>query len=414
MDTLSRRKFLALTGMGAAGAAATQLSLAQIVEAAQTRPMPTGTPILVVVTLYGGNDGLNTLVPYKDPIYSAMRPGISLTAKDVIPLGVDDLALNGTMTGFKTLWDRGQLAIIRGVGYPVPDYSHFSSMANWQTAVPHSHVSSGWIGRWLDTQPHDPFKAIGLGSVLPPLLAGVKNTGSVLPLGGLVVPKGIVSKHFVALGKSSDLDTPLQAAAAASFGDLFGLSKKIQPILAKPAPVPDDLPSAIGGNFGSDSSLSQQLDIVAKLVAAGAPTKVWAVSLGGFDTHADEVKAQSALIGSVSAAVTKFLSQIHATDRSNDVTVMVYTEFGRRVKANGTQGTDHGTASPVFVMGQGVNGGKFYGDEPSLSKLVNGDLAVTTDFRDIYGSMLEDVLGTQVGQVIPDWKSKVSGLTLKA
>lgn len=126
------------------------------------------------------------------------------------------------------------------------------------------------------------------------------------------------------------------------------------------------------------------------------------------------MKAQSALIGSVSAAVTKFLSQIHATDRSNDVTVMVYTEFGRRVKANGTQGTDHGTASPVFVMGQGVNGGKFYGDEPSLSKLVNGDLAVTTDFRDIYGSMLEDVLGTQVGQVIPDWKSKVSGLTLKA
>jgi len=414
MDTLSRRKFLQLTGMGAAGAAATQLSLASIVEAAQTRPMPTGTPILVVVTLYGGNDGLNTLVPYKDPIYSASRPGISLTAKDVIPLGVDDLALNGTMTGFKTLWDRGELAIIRGVGYPVPDYSHFSSMAYWQTASPHSFVNSGWIGRWLDTQPHDPFKAIGLGSVLPPLLAGVKNTGSVLPLGGLVVPKGIVAKEFKAMGKASADDSPLQAAVSASFGDLFNLSKKIEPVLAKPAPVPDDLPSAIGGNFGSDTSLSQQLDIVAKLVAAGAPTKVWSVSLGGFDTHADEVKAQSALIGTVSTAITKFLSQIHATDRANDVTVMVYSEFGRRVKANGTNGTDHGTAGPVFVMGQGINGGKFYGDEPSLSKLVNGDLAVTTDFRDVYGSMLEDVLGTPVGQVIPKWSSKINGLTLKA
>ena len=122
MDTLSRRKFLQLSGMSAAGTAATQLSLASIAEAAQSRPMPTGTPILVIVTLYGGNDGLNTLVPYKDPIYSASRPGISLTAKDVIPLGVDDLALNGTMTGFKTLWDRGELAIVRGVGYPVPDY----------------------------------------------------------------------------------------------------------------------------------------------------------------------------------------------------------------------------------------------------------------------------------------------------
>ena len=232
MDTVSRRKFLQLTGMGAAGAAATQLSLANIVEAAQTRPMPTGTPILVVVTLYGGNDGLNTLVPYKDPLYYSMRPGISLAAKDVIPLGVDDLALNGTMTGFKSLWDRGQLAIVRGVGYPVPDYSHFSSMAYWQTASPHNFVNSGWIGRWLDTQPHDPFKAIALGSVLPPLLAGVKNTGSVLPLGGLVVPKGKMALEFTALGKPSPSDSPLQATVAASFGDLLNLSKKIQPVLA--------------------------------------------------------------------------------------------------------------------------------------------------------------------------------------
>ena len=400
--------------MSAAGAAATQLSLASIAEAAQTRPMPTGTPILVVVTLYGGNDGLNTLVPYKDPIYSASRPGISLTAKDVIPLGVDDLALNATMVGFKTLWDRGQLAIIRGVGYPTPDYSHFSSMAFWQTASPHTFLNSGWIGRWLDTQPADPFKAIGLGSVLPPLLAGVKNSGSVLPLGGLVVPKGLMGQEFKALGKSSSSDSPLQAAAAASFGDLMSMSKKIEPVLSKPAPVPDDLPSAIGGNFGSDTSLSQQLDIVAKLIAAGAPTKVWAVSLGGFDTHADEVKAQSALIGTVSTAITKFLSQVHATDRANDVTVMVHSEFGRRVKANGTSGTDHGTSGPVFVLGQGVNGGQFFGDEPSLSKLVNGDLAVTTDFRNIYGSMIEDVLGAPTGKVIPNWNTKIDGLMLKA
>ena len=414
MDTFSRRKFLQLTGMSAAGAAATQLSLASIAEAAQTRPMPTGTPILVVVTLYGGNDGLNTLVPYKDPIYSASRPGISLTAKDVIPLGVDDLALNATMVGFKTLWDRGQLAIIRGVGYPTPDYSHFSSMAFWQTASPHTFLNSGWIGRWLDTQPADPFKAIGLGSVLPPLLAGVKNSGSVLPLGGLVVPKGLMGQEFKALGKSSSSDSPLQAAAAASFGDLMSMSKKIEPVLSKPAPVPDDLPSAIGGNFGSDTSLSQQLDIVAKLIAAGAPTKVWAVSLGGFDTHADEVKAQSALIGTVSTAITKFLSQVHATDRANDVTVMVHSEFGRRVKANGTSGTDHGTSGPVFVLGQGVNGGQFFGDEPSLSKLVNGDLAVTTDFRNIYGSMIEDVLGAPTGKVIPNWNTKIDGLMIRA
>ena len=239
MDTVTRRKFLQLTGMGAAGAAASQLSIMQIAEAAQQRPLPTGTPILVIVTLYGGNDGLNTLVPYKDPIYSASRPGLSLTEKDVIPLGVDDLALNGTMTGFKTLWDRGQLAIVRGVGYPVPDYSHFSSMSFWQTGVPHSHVNSGWVGRWLDTGPHDPFKAIALGSVLPPLLVGVKNTGSVLPLGGLVVPKGVLATEFKLLGKPSPADSPLQAMAASSFGDLLNLSKTIAPTLAKPAPIPE-------------------------------------------------------------------------------------------------------------------------------------------------------------------------------
>ena len=413
MDTVTRRKFLQLTGMGAAGAAASQLSIMQIVEAAQQRPLPTGTPIVVIVTLYGGNDGLNTVVPYKDPIYSASRPGLSLTEKNVIPLGVDDLALNGTMTGFKTLWDRGQLAIVRGVGYPVPDYSHFSSMSYWQTGVPHSHVNSGWVGRWLDTGPHDPFKAIAMGSVLPPLLVGVKNTGSVLPLGGLVVPKGILATEFKLLGKSSPSDSPLQAMAASSFGDLLNLSKQIAPTLAKPAPIPDDLPSAVGGSFGADTSLSQQLDIVAKLVAAGAPTKVWSVSLGGFDTHADEVNAQSLLVGTVSDAVTKFLSQIHATDRSNDVTVLVYSEFGRRVKANSTQGTDHGTSGPVFVAGQGINGGQFFGDQPSLSKLGNGDLATTTDFRDIYGSILEDFLDTPVGQVVPNWKTKINGLTLK-
>lgn len=413
MTQISRRKFLQLVGMGAAGAAAANLSFTELAIAAQTRPLPTGTPILVIVTLYGGNDGLNTLVPYRDPLYRSLRPGISLSEKDVIPLGADNLGLNGTMTGFKTLWDRGQLAIVRGVGYPVPDYSHFSSMAYWQTASPHTHVNSGWIGRWLDSQPTDPYKAIGIGSVLPPLLIGARKTGSVLPLGGLVVPKGVLASEFKSLGKSSPTDSPLQAAVASSFDNLFNLSQKIQPVLAKPAPIPDDLPSAIGGSFGSDTSLSQQLDVVAKLIAAGTPTKVWSVSLGGFDTHADEINAQSALVGSVSSAVTKFLSQIHATDRANDVTVMVYSEFGRRVKANSTQGTDHGTSGPVFVLGQGVNGGKFYGDDPSLSQLGNGDLATTTDFRDVYGSLLEDVLATAVGKIIPNWSTKIDGLMLK-
>jgi len=368
--------------------------------------LPTGTPILVVVTLYGGNDGLNTVIPYKDPLYKQSRPGIFVDDAHLIPLDAE-LALNGSMTGFKTLWDNQNLAIVRGVGYPNPVLSHFSSMAIWQSAFPQALTNSGWIGRWLDTQKHDPMNAIGLGSVLPPLLAGVHSVGSVLPLGGLVVPDRASAYALHRLGLPDSSDGPLQAAAATSISDFLNLGKNVTPILKKPAPVPDILPTTAGGSFGSDSSLSQQLDVVAKLIAANAPTKVWAVSLGGFDTHADEVKAQSSLLGTVSQAVTRFIGQMHGSNRQNDVVVLVYSEFGRRVKANGTQGTDHGTSGPVFVIGNGVDGGKFYGDEPSLSKLVDGNLAVTTDFRDIYAAMLEDVLRVPAAQVIPGWSSKL-------
>lgn len=395
-----------MVGAGAAGAAATQLSFADIVHAGQTRPLPTGTPILVIVTLYGGNDGLNTVIPHTDPIYKTSRPGIYVPDNQLIPLDAE-LALNGTMTGFKSLWDAGDLAIVRGVGYPSPDLSHFTSMAIWQSASPDESQRTGWIGRWLDTQPHDPMQAIGLGSVLPPLLAGSKEVGSVLPLGGLVVPNVATSYELHKLGVVDPSDNQLQAATATALHDFLGLSKNLTPILKAPVPVADDLPTQVGGSFGAESSLSQQLDVVAKLIAAQAPTKVWAVSLGGFDTHADEVKGQSTLLGTVSQAVTKFIGQMHATNRQNDVIVMVHSEFGRRVAANGTQGTDHGTSGPVFIVGNGVNGGKFYGDQPSLSKLVNGNLAVTTDFRDIYATMIEGVLRVPSEQVIPGWKTKL-------
>ena len=406
MDTLSRRRFLKLVGAGAAGAAATQLSISDIVFAAQNRPLPSGTPILVVVTLYGGNDGLNTVIPYADPLYKQSRPGIYVEDSHLIPLDAE-LALNSSMGGFKTLWDSQNLAIVRGVGYPNPVLSHFSSMAIWQSALPTSITSTGWIGRWLDTQKHDPMNAIGLGSVLPPLLAGAKSVGSVLPLGGLVIPDRKTSYTLRKLGHTDPNDGPLQSAAATSIADLLNLSKNVTPILKASAPIPDNLPTQAGGSFGSDSSLSQQLDVVAKLIAVNAPTKVWAVSLGGFDTHADEVKGQSTLLGTVSQAVTRFIGQMHGTNRQNDVVVLVYSEFGRRVKANGTQGTDHGTAGPVFVIGNGVDGGKFYGDEPSLSKLIDGNLAITTDFRDVYAAMLEDVLKVPAAQVIPGWGSKL-------
>lgn len=407
MDTISRRKFLKLTtGAVAVGAAANFLTLDEIAEAAINRPLAAGTPILVMVTLYGGNDGLNTVIPYKDPVYFSSRPSISYKAETMLPLDAE-LALNPSMTGIKSLWDQKKVAIIRGVGYPKPDHSHFSSMAKWQTASPEKHISSGWLGRWLDSQPEDPMLAISLGSVLPPLLAGNKISGSALPLGGLVIPKGTFATQCIQLSKPARADSALMAAAATSMRNLFSVSTSIQPVLKSPAPIALDLPTANGGNAGGDSNLSQQLDVVAKLIAAGSPTKVWSVSLGGFDTHANEANAQAELLGVVSSGITRFMSQLKSTTRSNDVTVVVYSEFGRRVKGNASQGSDHGTSGPMFVIGEKVNGG-FYGDQPSLTKLIDGDLAVTTDFRDVYATILESVLKSPAEQTLGKWASRTS------
>ena len=407
MDTISRRKFLKLTtGAVAVGAAANFLTLDEIAEAAINRPLAAGTPILVMVTLYGGNDGLNTVIPYKDPVYFSSRPSISYKAETMLPLDAE-LALNPSMVGIKSLWDQKKVAIIRGVGYPKPDHSHFSSMAKWQSASPEKHISSGWLGRWLDSQPEDPMLAISLGSVLPPLLAGNKISGSALPLGGLVIPKGTFAAQCIQLSKPLQSDSALMAAAATSMRNLFSVSSSIQPVLKSPAPVAVDLPTANGGNAGGDSNLSQQLDVVAKLIAAGSPTKVWSVSLGGFDTHANEANAQAELLGVVSSGITRFMSQLKSTTRSNDVTVVVYSEFGRRVKGNASQGTDHGTSGPMFVIGEKVNGG-FYGDQPSLTKLIDGDLAVTTDFRDVYATILESVLKSPAEQTLGKWAGRTN------
>ena len=409
MDTVTRRKFLKLTsGAVAVGAEAPLLSIEEIAQAAIDRPLPANTPILVVITLYGGNDGLNTVIPYKDPIYFSSRPDISYKPETMLPLDAE-LALNPAMKGLKSLWDQKKVAIVRGVGYPDPDHSHFSSMAKWQTASPAKHISSGWLGRWVDTQPEDSMLAISLGSVLPPMLAGTKRSGSALPLGGLVIPKGDLATQCLKLSKPVAKDSKLMAAAATSMRNLFSVSTNVQPVLKSPAPVSPDLPTTNGGNAGGDSNLAQQLDVVAKLIAAGSPTKVWSVSLGGFDTHANEANAQAELLGVVSDSLSRFMGQLKATTRSNDVTIMVYSEFGRRVAGNGSQGTDHGTSGPMFVVGNSVKGG-FYGDQPSLKNLVKGDLAVTTDFRDVYATMIEKVLKSPVDPTLGKWAGRVDCL----
>ncbi len=387
-----RRRFLQWTGAGLFASVAGQLSLESLAGAASAAPLPTNTPILVIVTLYGGNDGLNTVVPFTDPTYLSARSNIALTSSQVLPF-TDALAFNASMPEVSALYGQNKVAIVQGVSYPDPNLSHFTSMAIWQSGSLAADVTSGWIGRWLDIQPHSPFNAIGIGSTLPPLLVGDKSVASMVDLGGIQLPWGPAASLIPRLGRSSSSDVPLEASVATSITDLFSTAQLLSPLLTKSP---------------SGSFISEQLSLVSTLINANVPTKVWEVNLSSFDTHVGERADQNALLAELDAALGAFMTSISAGSRANDVTVMVYSEFGRRVMSNAGQGTDHGTSAPVFLIGNTVKGG-LYGEQPPLSALdPNGNLAVTTDFRDVYGGVLHDVLHTPVGDVIPSWSTALS------
>jgi uncharacterized protein (DUF1501 family) len=413
MDNLTRRRFLTMSGVTAAGAlavGATQVSWSDLMSAAVENPLQSGDSVLVVVTLYGGNDGLNTVVPAGDPEYRKARPELAYEPGEVLDLG-DGLGLSPGLKGLKGLWDEKALAIVRGVGYPQPDRSHFRSMAIWQTGSPKTSVPTGWLGRWLDVAGADPLHAVSVEPTLPPLLAGATTAAASLPVRGLKLPAGKLGTAFAALGKPSPGEEPWQAAAAKSLGDLQNAVKVLGGAVHDQAEQEDDEDEqkTKGGSAGGSSQLGAQLDLVAGLVEAGVPTRAYSVSLGGFDTHADERGTQERLLGELDGALTPFVQRMRKSDRGRQVVVLVYSEFGRRVSANGSDGTDHGTAGPLFVIGDQVQGG-FYGEQPSLTELSNGDLVATTDFRDVYGTVLRGVLGADGERILDGHSGNVDGL----
>jgi uncharacterized protein (DUF1501 family) len=400
---VNRRRFLTATGVTAAAAlaaGATQLDWTRLMSAAQENPLDPDAGVLVVVTLYGGNDGLNTVVPAGDSAYQNARSELAYKPDEVLDVG-EGLGLNPGMKGFKSLWDGGKLAILRGVGYPKPDHSHFRSMAIWQTASPETSVPTGWLGRWLDATGDDPLRAVSVDPVLPPLLAGARTAAASLPVGGLTLPKGALGTAFRGLGAAQAGEGYWQSRAARSVGDLHRAVQRLGGHQSE-----KDAP---GKSKPREGELAAQLDVVAGLIEAGVPSRAYSVSLGGFDTHADERGTQQRLLTELDGALTPFVQRLAKTDRGKQAVVMVYSEFGRRVTANASQGTDHGTAGPMFVLGQNVHGG-FHGAEPSLTDLDDGDLKLTTDFRDVYATMVEDVLGTDAGQVLPGHSGRMTGL----
>ncbi len=396
MNSLTRRRFLAASGVTATVAAGAALGWFELIDRARTDPLPTDAHVLVMLTLYGGNDGLGTVIPAADPAYQRARPDLAYAEEEVLPLG-EGLGLNPGMTGLKKLWDDRHLAIVRGVSYPQPDHSHFRSMAIWQTASPTDPLPTGWLGRWLDASGSGPLLAVSIGPVLPPMLAGATTAGAALPVSGLALPQGALGRAFTALGQRASGEPAPQAAAAAAVTDLHRAVAAFASAVNSPTNTAH--PARQGGG-----ALAAQLDIVARCIEIGAPSRVYCVSLGGFDTHADERATQQRLLTQLDSAVAAFLDRMATTDRGRKVVLTAYSEFGRRVAANASQGTDHGTSGPVLIAGHPVTGG-FYGDQPSLTDLDDGDLKTTTDFRDTYATLLAKVLNTDPARILGPGRS---------
>ncbi|MFI2080395.1 DUF1501 domain-containing protein [Streptomyces rubiginosohelvolus] len=405
MDTWTRRKFLTTSGVAggvALAAGATAWGVDELLATGSGEP-DADASVLVLVTLYGGNDGLNTLVPASDPRYRDLRGDLAYAEEEVLPLG-EGLGLNPGLGGLKKLWDERRLAVVRGVSYPRPDHSHFRSMAIWQTASPSGPEPSGWLGRWLDhAGDGDPLKGVSVGATLPPLMAGETTAGAAVRLGGRKLPDAWL-RRCTALSDVERDAHPLLRRAGASLSDLVKVSSSLggggeEPQIQDPGEPRDEEDGNEGASAGGQGGLGAQLDVVARAIEAGVSTRAYSVSLGGFDTHANEKATQSRLLGGLDKDLTRFLERVRRTKAGRKVVVAVYSEFGRRPRANASQGTDHGTSGPVFVLGEPVKGG-FYGDQPSLTDLTDDDLRTTVDFRDVYATLLRGVLDTEPDRIL--------------
>jgi uncharacterized protein (DUF1501 family) len=396
MDGLTRRTLLRASGVAGATAllaGAAGVTLEHVLSRGQSDPLPPDRSILVLVTMYGGNDGLNTVVPYTDPAYHDARPELAYSPEEVLHLD-GQFGLNPGMTGLADLWKQQKLAVVRGVGYPKPDHSHFRSMDIWQTGSPDTPVPSGWVGRWLDTAGDDPLLALNIGEVLPPLAVGAKATAAALSVG-----KSTSSAMTAAVLKGFATPDAADGPAAKLVVASYAAQQRCEQTFGHLTSDSGDEAGGDAAGNGQRAALSAQLDVVARCIKADVPTRVYAVSASGFDTHADEKIAQTAQLTQVDKAITAFRSALAASPRAKDVVVMAYSEFGRRVRANASQGTDHGTAGPVFLVGDTVRAG-FHGDQPSLTDLDNGDLKTTVDFRAVYAEVLDKVLGADPTRVL--------------
>ena len=385
---ISRREFLERSTLIAL-APSVPAFLAQAARAAVPKQEDR---ILVILQMSGGNDGINTVVPFADEGYARNREKLRLAADRLYKLN-DELGLHPSMQAAKSLYDQGRLAIVQGVGYPNPNRSHGVSMAIWQSARldRQYHNTHGWIGRALDEDPHGPVRdPAGLlaGDEKTPLaLIGRKAVvSSLASLDDLSLPED----HFIPKGSKEAGSDDLSAFVTRQSVDTFATAKLLKELAGK---------QSNDGRYPS-TGLARRFQLISTLIKAGLKTRVYYAIQPGYDTHSAQLFPHSQLLRELSDALKAFLDDLDEAGLCDRVLVAGFSEFGRRVKENGSAGTDHGTAGPMILAGNQLSPG-IHGKTPPLSDLDNGDVKHTVDFREVYAAVLEDWLNIDPAAAIP-------------
>ena len=397
----SRREFLArgFYGLGVGVGMPMMLSRTSAVLTAQALQ---GTSlekhperILVVIELSGGNDGLNTVVPFGDASYHRARPHLGIKEREAIRIA-DGFGFHPSMVGFERLYKDGLLAVVHGCGYDHPSLSHFSSMGFWHTGIPNGGESLGWLGRLAD-QGYDAATRnviVNVGSSQSLAVRSRRHSPLVFDDPARFRREGTGEQLNVLAGLSqmrTTTNSTLEFLAATAHNATDSSDFVRQASAAYQTPV----------DYGAGGGLAGNLQKVAALIASGMATRIYYVTYAGnsFDTHVQQADLHSRLLMYTADAIRGFIEDMKRIGRGDDVAVMTFTEFGRRVEENGSLGTDHGTATPMFIVGRGVKGG-LYGQHPSLTDLDDGNLKMTTDFRRVYATMIKEWLGYDDTQLV--------------
>lgn len=390
-EKLTRRDLMKRGGVIAVGLTAPRwlstIAHADVLRQAKGGALAKDT-VLVVCQLSGGNDGLNTVVPYADKTYYALRPTLAIAEDKVLKL-TDDLGFHPGLAGLAELYKEGKVAVIQNVGYPRPNRSHFKSMEIWQTASPATPVRNGWIGRYFDQQaasgPLNPVVALGLSTDKPLALnakvASIPCFASLADIQSMVGDPDVermlrqIQGPDAAMGSDQRV---VQQASKTALDAMAVLSKQLQGYAPKQT-------------YGADP-FGQGFKQIAQLVATSPATRVVYFSAGGFDTHARQAESHERLLAGFGNAVRAFQREMEAAGKADKVVVLVFSEFGRRSFENASGGTDHGAAAPMFLIGKNVKGG-MHGSKPNLEDLADGDLKFTIDFRQAYAATLDQWMG---------------------